>query len=96
MSKELLKIKTLGELKASQWKSQSVKEELRNNLISRLKKEEPVFEGILGYEDTVIPQIERAILSKHNMILLGLRGQGKNENGTLNDTTLGRIHSRNF
>ncbi|NND77971.1 MAG: magnesium chelatase [Flavobacteriales bacterium] len=77
MKKELLKIKTLGGLKAAGYTSKTVKEEMRVNLISRIRSKEPVFEGILGYEDTVIPQIERAILSKHNMILLGLRGQAK-------------------
>jgi len=77
MSNELLKIKTLGELKKSKWVSKSVKDEMRDNLIEKLKNEAVVFEGILGYEDTVIPQIERAILSRHNMILLGLRGQAK-------------------
>ena len=70
-------IGTLAELKKSGYASQSVKEELRQNLLRRLRKREPVFSGILGYEDTVIPDVERAILSKHNMILLGLRGQAK-------------------
>ncbi len=70
-------IRTLGELKRSGYISRSIKEELRQNLIQRLKKGEPVFSGILGYDDTVIPDVERAILSKHNMILLGLRGQAK-------------------
>ena len=69
--------KTLGELKKTAYKSKSVKEELRDNLIERLSKKEPVFEGILGFEDTVIPDMERAILSKHNILLLGLRGQAK-------------------
>ncbi len=70
-------IKTLGELKTSGYKSKTIKDELRDNLIARLKKKEKIFEGILGYEDTVIPDIERAILSRHNMNLLGLRGQAK-------------------
>jgi magnesium chelatase subunit I len=70
-------IRTLAELKKSGYASRSVKEELRQNLLSRLQKREPVFSGILGYEDTVIPDVERAILSKHNIILLGLRGQAK-------------------
>jgi len=72
-----ISIKTLGELKKSTWKSRSVKEELRQNLISKLKSKAPVFAGIYGYEDTVIPELERAILSKHNINLLGLRGQAK-------------------
>ncbi len=70
-------IKTLGELKKSGWNSRSVKEELRQNLIIKLKNKETVFKGIYGYEDTVIPELERAILSKHNINLLGLRGQAK-------------------
>lgn len=76
-SKDLLKIKTLGELKASGYQSLSIKEELRKNLIQKIKAKQNVFEGIWGYEDTVIPDIERAILSKHNINLLGLRGQAK-------------------
>lgn len=76
-AKELLKIKTLGELKAAGYQPKSIKEELRQNLISKIQKGENVFEGIWGYEDTVIPDIERAILSRHNINLLGLRGQAK-------------------
>jgi len=71
------KIKTLGELKASGYKPQSIKEELRKNLITKLQNKELVFEGILGFDDTVLPDIERAILSRHNVLLLGLRGQAK-------------------
>ncbi|WP_200975586.1 magnesium chelatase [Echinicola sp. 20G] len=76
-SKDLLKIKTLGELKAAGYQTQSIKEELRQNLIKKIKAKENVFEGIWGYEDTVIPDIERAILSRHNINFLGLRGQAK-------------------
>ena len=72
-----LNIKTLGELKRSGYRSRSVKEELRENLISQLKNKEAGFEGIIGYEDTVIPDLQTAILSKHNILLLGLRGQAK-------------------
>ncbi len=71
------KVKTLGELKAAGYKSRRIKDELRANLIQKLKNKEPVFEGIYGFEDTVIPDVERAILSRHNIILLGLRGQAK-------------------
>jgi magnesium chelatase subunit I len=71
------KITTLGALKKSGYKPRSIKEELRDNLIEKLRNNEPVFEGILGYEDTVIPDIQRAILSRHSMNLLGLRGQAK-------------------
>jgi magnesium chelatase subunit I len=74
---QLLHIKTLGQLKASGYTSKSIKEELRDNLILKIKRKENVFEGIWGYEDTVIPDIERAILSRHNINLLGLRGQAK-------------------
>jgi len=74
---QLLSIKTLKKLKAAGYQSKSVKDELRDNLIIKLENREPTFEGIWGYEDTVIPDIERAILSKHNMNLLGLRGQAK-------------------
>jgi len=73
----LLKIKTLGELKASGYQPKSIKEELRQNLIAKLKKKENTFPGIVGYEDTVIPDVERALLSKHNILFLGLRGQAK-------------------
>ncbi len=70
-------IKTLGELIKSEYKSKSIKDELRDNLIQKIKKKEDVFKGIIGFEDTVIPEIERAILSRHNINLLGLRGQAK-------------------
>ncbi|TCI94822.1 sigma 54-interacting transcriptional regulator [Tenacibaculum sp. M341] len=70
-------IKTLGELKESGYKSISIKDELRKNLIQKLKKQETVFEGVWGYENSVIPELETAILSKHNINLLGLRGQAK-------------------
>ncbi|MFZ1259524.1 MAG: magnesium chelatase, partial [Chitinophagaceae bacterium] len=70
-------IKTLGELKASGYQPKSIKEEIRQNLIAKLKKNEPTFSGIVGYEDTVIPDVERALLSKHNILFLGLRGQAK-------------------
>src|SRR5246127_5252840 len=70
-------IKTLGELKKSGYKSKSVKDELRANLITQLQKKEGGFEGIIGFEDTVIPDLQTAILSRHNILLLGLRGQAK-------------------
>ncbi|MGC4037580.1 MAG: magnesium chelatase [Chitinophagaceae bacterium] len=71
------KIKTLGELKASGYKPKSIKEEIRNNLIQKLQRKENTFSGIVGYEDSVIPDVERALLSKHNILFLGLRGQAK-------------------
>lgn len=70
-------MKTIGELKKSGYTPKSIKDELRDNLIANLQANKNVFEGIYGYEDTVIPEIERAILSKHNINLLGLRGQAK-------------------
>jgi len=70
-------ITTLGELKASGYQSISIKEELRKNLITKLKNQETVFEGVWGYENSVIPELETAILSQHNINLLGLRGQAK-------------------
>jgi magnesium chelatase subunit I len=71
------KIKTLGELKQSGYKSKSIKDEIRDNLIERLKGNQNSFEGIIGYEETVIPDVERALLSRHNILFLGLRGQAK-------------------
>ena len=70
-------IKTLGELKQSGYQSKSIKDELRDNLIQKIKNKETTFEGVHGYENTVIPELERAILSRHNINLLGLRGQAK-------------------
>src|SRR6478735_10999944 len=69
--------KTLGELKASGYQSKSIKTELRENLIKKLQKKETVFAGIWGYEETVIPDLECAILAGHDVNLLGLRGQAK-------------------
>lgn len=71
------KISTLGELKKSGWQSRTIKEEMRSNLLNAIQKGEPLFPGILGYEKTVLPQIQNAILARHDMILLGLRGQAK-------------------
>lgn len=70
-------IKTLGELRKTGYESKSIKDELRENLISKMMSSETVFKGVHGYENTVIPELERAILSKHNINLLGLRGQAK-------------------
>ncbi len=72
-----LKIKTLGELKKSGYVSRSIKDEIRDNLVKKIKAKENAFPGILGYEDTVIPDTERALLSRHNILFLGLRGQAK-------------------
>ena len=74
--------RTLGELRSSPFTEQRlstrrVKDEMRDNLIVRLRQGGPIFPGIVGYDDTVVPQIVNAILSRHNFILLGLRGQAK-------------------
>src|ERR1700729_3256865 len=71
------KIKTLGDLKKSGYKHRSVKEEVRENLLKKLQKKENSFPRIVGYEDSVIPDTERALLSRHNILFLGLRGQAK-------------------
>src|SRR5699024_436657 len=70
-------IKTFGELKNAGYEYKSIKDELRKNLIRKIKNQETVFEGVYGYDYSVIPELERAILSKHNINLLGLRGQAK-------------------
>jgi magnesium chelatase subunit I len=70
-------INTLGELKESGYQPKSIKEEIRTNLVKKLQNKEETFTGIIGYEDSVIPDVERALLSKHNILFLGLRGQAK-------------------
>jgi len=74
---DIHKINTLGELKKSGYKARSIKEELRENLIRKISKKEVTFPGIIGYEDSVVPDTERALLSRHNILFLGLRGQAK-------------------
>lgn len=73
----MIEIKTLGELKKSGYQSRGIKQELRDNLIAKIKAKQPAFEGVHGFEHTVIPELERAILSQHNINFLGLRGQAK-------------------
>src|SRR5215207_7212652 len=68
---------TLGELRSAGYESRSVKDEMRLNLITKLRNGERLFRGILGYDESVVPQIVNAVLAKHNFILLGLRGQAK-------------------
>ncbi|MFN8535061.1 MAG: magnesium chelatase [Dehalococcoidia bacterium] len=68
---------TLGQLRASGYQPRTVKEEMRNNLVAKLRTGETLFPGVFGYEETVIPQIESAILSGHDIVLLGERGQAK-------------------
>ncbi len=75
--KNLLTLRTIGQLRASGYKVISVKDEVRNNLIQKVRRRETLFPGIIGYEDSVIPELCNAILSRHDFILLGLRGQAK-------------------
>jgi magnesium chelatase subunit I len=74
--------RTLGDLRSSEfgnesYRTRTIKDEMRQNLIRKLQRKDPIFSGIIGYEETVVPQVINAILSRHNMILLGLRGQAK-------------------
>lgn len=85
---DINKINTLGALKKAGYKSRSIKEELRENLIAKIEDGIKVFEGIYGFDDTVLPDIERAILSRHNILLLGLRGQAKTRIARLLTTLL--------
>jgi len=73
----MAKPQTLGELKRAGYRREGVKDELRSNLVRKIQAGETIFPGIVGFDDTVIPQIANAILSRHNFILLGLRGQAK-------------------
>jgi magnesium chelatase subunit I len=77
MKNSLLAIKNLGELKAAGFQSKGIKQEMRDNLIAKLQSKSVIFEGIIGYENSVLPEIERAILSQHTINFLGLRGQAK-------------------
>jgi magnesium chelatase subunit I len=77
MKQQAESMKTVGDLKKSGARVVSVKEEMRQNLIRRMKEGKPLFPGIIGYEKTVIPAIQNAVLARHDFILLGLRGQGK-------------------
>ena len=77
MNKKYSDIKTFGDLKASGYQPKSIKQEMRDNLIDALKNKKNLFDEIKGYEETVIPQMQTAILSRHNIIFLGLRGQAK-------------------
>lgn len=70
-------IATIGQLKANGYESKSIKQEIRDNLVRKIRDREETFPGILGYEDSVIPDTERALLSRHNILFLGLRGQAK-------------------
>ena len=69
--------KTIGELRRGEYRVLPIKEEMRKNLVAKLRHDEELFPGIVGYEDTVIPQVENAILSGQDIVLLGERGQAK-------------------
>jgi magnesium chelatase subunit I len=78
----MIEPRTIGELKNSRWaeaplRGRTVRDEIRGNLLRRLETGEPLFPGIVGYEDTILPQIINALLARHHFILLGLRGQAK-------------------
>jgi len=77
MNINIAEIKTLGDLKAAGYKTRTIKDELRDNLIEHIRNGSEPFRGIHGYEHTVIPDLKKAILSRHNILLLGLRGQAK-------------------
>ncbi len=68
---------TIGELRTSGWRSRSVKEEVRENAVLRIRSAKPLVDGVLGYDDTVVPQLENALLAGHDIVFLGERGQGK-------------------
>ena len=68
---------TLGELRAFGWVSVPVRQELRRNAVERIRSSEPLFDDVLGYHNTVVPQVENALLAGHDMIMLGERGQAK-------------------
>ena len=68
---------TLGELRASGWMSRPVKDEIRANAVARIRSGEALFDGVVGYEETVMPQLENALLAGHDVIFLGERGQAK-------------------
>ena len=73
MKKEI----TFKELKNSDYENKTINQEIQSNLIARIKAKQPVFEGLFGYEDTVVPQLKKAIIAGHHINLLGLRGQAK-------------------
>jgi magnesium chelatase subunit I len=77
MDQELLKVRTLGELKRTGYKTRPVRLEMRNNLVERLRRKERILPGIVGYDDSVVPEVENGVLAGHHMIFLGERGQAK-------------------
>lgn len=89
MELNIKNITNLGELKQSGYKTKRIKDELRDNLIKRIKLGETTFTGVWGYDNSVIPELERAILSRHNINLLGLRGQAKTRLARLMGSSVG-------
>src|SRR5712671_2586359 len=77
MNEKLLNIRTLGELKSASYETMPVRMEMRKNLLDRLRSKQTMMDGIVGYEETVIPEIENGVLAGHHMIFLGERGQAK-------------------
>ncbi len=77
MATSMEKPRTVGELRASGYKVLSVREEMRKNLIEKIRRDEPIFPGIVGYEESVVPAIQNAILAGQDIIFLGERGQAK-------------------
>src|SRR4029077_16845380 len=77
MNEKLLTIRTLGELKSAGYATMPVRMEMRKNLLERLRSKEQILPGIVGYEETVVPEIENGVLAGHHMIFLGERGQAK-------------------
>ena len=77
MAAEITRASTIGELRAAGWKSRSVRTEIRDNVLARISAEEPIVASVLGYEDTIVPQIANALIAGHNLIFLGERGQAK-------------------
>ncbi len=77
MAAEITRASTIGELRAAGWESRSVRTEIRDNVLARISAEEPIVASVLGYEDTIVPQIANALIAGHNLIFLGERGQAK-------------------
>ena len=83
MNEKLLKIRTLGELKSAGYQTMPVRMEMRKNLLERLRSKEQILPGIVGYEETVVPEIENGVLAGHHMIFLGERGTGEVANNQI-------------
>src|SRR3546814_3936062 len=95
---DLLTIKTFGALKKAGYRTRGIKDELRANLEAKLRKRQTAFEGIIGFDETVIPDLETALLSRHNILLLGVRRHAKTRiarmmTGLLEDRQIIRLNS---